>query len=363
VREGRPVRTLIVCPTFGTYGGMEAFVLALAEALRADEGLQLRVVFKRVRDFVLTPDFAELCRPFQVEFCDRGSPSLWRALRWADVVHGQNASPDVAIAASLLRKPIGWSIHNFLAPRPLIRRRLWQWAISLASSRWYISNFVWDTWEPEGRRPGSACVPTFTRLPKGYVEPAARRGFVFLGRLVPGKGVEVLLDAYEHAGLSPAEWPLVIIGDGPMRPELEDQVARRRLAGVTFLGFLEGTAKTTVLARSKWLVVPSNWSEPFGLVAREARHLSVPCVVTRDGGLPQAAGNDAIICPPGDRAGLAAALRQAAAMSLEDYQSRSERTNLELQQEQVPPAFYAAAYRSLARDGSFDAVAALRRSS
>ena len=77
------------------------------------------------------------------------------------------------------------------------------------------------------------------------------------------------------------------------------------------------------MKNARWVVVPPNTREDFGLTAIEARHLGVPCIITRDGGLPEAGGRQALICEPGDVAGLAKLLEQAAQMSEAEYAERA----------------------------------------
>jgi glycosyltransferase involved in cell wall biosynthesis len=345
--DARPIRVLLVSPTFGAYGGMEAFVLAVADALVADSRFEVRVCFKKATGFMLQSGFAEVCESLPIEFLDRGSRQLWSAIKWADVVHGQNASPDVAVMARLLGRPLALSIPNNLPSGPPARRLSWRIAAALATIRWYISEFVWNTWEPGRHRSASARVPTTSRLPTAFVAPAARRGFVFLGRLVAGKGADILIDAYVRTGLDPECWPLTILGDGPLRAGLEAHCVRHGIRGVRFAGFVHGDAKAQALARARWLVVPSHWQEPFGLVAHEARSVGVPCIVSADGGLPEAAGVDALVCKPADVDSLATALRQAAAMSDADYVERAGRSHADLEHELVAASFYLDAYCAL----------------
>ena len=103
---------------------------------------------------------------------------------------------------------------------------------------------------------------------------------------------------------------------------------------------------------ARWLVAPSHAHEGLGLVVFEARHAGVPCIIARHGGLPEAGGQDAIVCEPADVAGLAAALRAAAAMPDDEYARRAARTKGDLGRELVPLSFYADAYTRLVRGGA-----------
>jgi glycosyltransferase involved in cell wall biosynthesis len=349
MRNGEPVRVLLVSPCFGAYGGVEAFVFAVADAVGRDPRFDVRVCFKRVAQFSLQPTLEKYCEASNVEFCDRASRKLWSAIGWADVVHAQNASPDVAMMATLLRKPLALTIHDFLPAAPRLRRLSWQATARAASARWYNSRSVWSTWEPNGDLPASARVPTVSRFEPPSPERAVRRGFLFVGRLVDSKGVEVLLDAYQSAGLDPTVWPLTIVGDGPLRAELEARAMRAGVPGVRFVGFVDDGTKGRLLTAAKWLVAPSHAHEGLGLVVLEARHCGVPCIIARHGGLPEAGGRDAIVCEPRDVSGLATALRTAAAISEEEYERRSNRTREDLTNELVPLSFYPDAYLRLSR--------------
>ena len=95
MRNGDRLRVLLVSPCFGAYGGIEAFVFAVADAIGRDPRFEVRVCFKRVANFSLQPALEQNCRAAHVQFCDRASRELFSAIGWADVVHAQNASPDV----------------------------------------------------------------------------------------------------------------------------------------------------------------------------------------------------------------------------------------------------------------------------
>ena len=350
VKRTCPVRVAIVSPTFGGYGGLEAFVIAVAAGLPATAALDVRVFFKRTKAFELKPELAAALAPLgaRVQFVDRGSAELWRAIVWAQVVHAQNASPDVALPARILRRKLLVNVINHRVPVKSLHQRLWDFCLRRADRRFYISEFVRRTWEGAVAWPRSEVVFPVCELAEGTSPVAARRGFVFAARWIANKGVDTLVEAYAQAALDPAAWPLRLIGDGPLRASIEQRIATLGVRGVEVLGFLSQEAKAEAIRSARWMVVPPNTNEDFGLTAIEARALEVPCIITRDGGVPEAAGEEALACDPGDVAGLAACLRAAAAMSAAEYSARARRTRETLLPKLAGPRFYAEAYRALA---------------
>ncbi len=140
-----------------------------------------------------------------------------------------------------------------------------------------------------------------------------REAVVFAGRLSEEKGVAHLLDAWIAWG--PGAPPLRLAGDGPLRAPL---TARARAAGlgperVTFLGQLGPREAEAEIAAARLLVVPSTWFEGFPLVLREALAFGTPAAVSAIGALPSIVegGEAGLVFPPGDPAGLLAAVRGA----------------------------------------------------
>ncbi|MGI9087933.1 MAG: glycosyltransferase [Chthoniobacterales bacterium] len=341
-------RVLIVSPCQGGYGGIEAFVLAVAAAVRREPDFEVRICLKRTKGAKLQPNLKKMLKGEEVILCDRADRDLVQAIRWADVVHLQNASPDVALLAKLFGKPLVLTIHNYMTRELTLHRLLWRFAARIADERWYNSQFVWDTWEPGGKRVGSRKVPTVSQLPTGWTAPNERRGFAFIGRWIANKGIDTLIDAYALAQLDREAWPLVLMGDGPLRSLIEYAIEKRAIGGVRVLGFVDEATKTAEIKNARWMVVPPNTKEDFGLTAIEARSLGVPCLITRDGGLPEAGGKQALVCLPNDPAALAKLLEQAARMDESEYAERAQRTCAELATELEPMEFYAREFRRLA---------------
>lgn len=342
-------KVVIVSPCQGSYGGIEAFVLAVAGAARRDPNIELRVCLKRVRDFTLQPDLKAMLQHEDVVWAERGyDRDLIDVIKWADVVHLQNAPPDVTFISKLHRKPLVMTIHNYMGRPMTLHRLLWRISGMLATERWYNSQFVWNTWEPGGKRATSRKVPTVSKLPQGWTAPEQRRGFVFIGRWIANKGVDTLMDAHALANIDREKWPLTLMGDGPLRKIIEYAIQKREIAGVRVLGFVDEATKTSEIQNARWIVVPPNTREDFGLTPIEARSLGVPAIITRDGGLPEAGGTQALVCEPNNPRELAKLLEQAAAMGEQEYADRATRTRAELATELEPIEFYSQSYRRLA---------------
>ena len=119
-------RVLVVSPCQGMYGGMEAFVMAVADSLAKRPEFSVRIVWKMVRKFQLDPVFEGIVSGAGIRsvFVPRMSGELWRQITWSDVVHCQNAPPDVISMALVLRRPVALTIHNWNRRSNSFGRRL-----------------------------------------------------------------------------------------------------------------------------------------------------------------------------------------------------------------------------------------------
>ena len=106
------------------------------------------------------------------------------------------------------------------------------------------------------------------------------RFVLFVGRLVPEKGVFDLLDAYAklESGLR-SEVGLVFAGDGVSREELMQQASRLSPGKVCFPGFTHREDLAGLYALADILVLPTH-SDPWGLVVNEAMACGLPIIVS-----------------------------------------------------------------------------------
>jgi colanic acid/amylovoran biosynthesis glycosyltransferase len=138
---------------------------------------------------------------------------------------------------------------------------------------------------PSGVRPRE--IPFRVHSPD---EPETR--LLFVGRLVPVKGLDVLLHALAQAS-SARPVRLDVVGDGPERKANEDLAASLGLGrAVRFAGERSHSEVLALMRDAHLLVVPSRstddgQAEALGMVSVEAQAIGTPVVVTRSGGLPE----------------------------------------------------------------------------
>ena len=109
------------------------------------------------------------------------------------------------------------------------------------------------------------------------------RSIVYVGRLSHEKGVKTLIDAVKSfKGVR-----LKIIGDGPLKADLEEKVKNENIGNVVFLGYRTGQDLHDQIRNSMFLAIPSEWYENNPRTVIEAFALGKPVVGARIGGIPE----------------------------------------------------------------------------
>jgi glycosyltransferase involved in cell wall biosynthesis len=246
-----------------------------------------------------------------------------RALRRAldggfDVVHAHRVA---GLGAAFLRSapaPVVVTVHDYslvdttsnllrggvVAARPPLLQRLRTRVMSRAVERArmiFPSDELRERHRAWGLRvPGSEIVPHGWRI---GAMPGERPDtgpviFLFLGKLLPTKGIPQLLEAWGD-GIPGAE--LWIAGAGP----LEDAVAA---APVRALGWLDATGRDTALAAASAMVLPSTGPEIFLLAAAEGALAGMPVISTAVAAPPAVRNGESGILTGTDPADLRAAM-------------------------------------------------------
>ncbi|MBD2311533.1 glycosyltransferase family 4 protein [Desertifilum sp. FACHB-1129] len=136
---------------------------------------------------------------------------------------------------------------------------------------------------------------------------------LYVGRLSIEKGVQILIQAYQCRNL---QFPLKIVGTGPLLEDLQNQVKAANLQDcIELLGWQEKSTVLHLMQSAQFLVFPSIWYEPFGLSVIEAFACSLPVIVSRLGSLAEIVENQVtgLHFEAGDATDLASKLEWAVA--------------------------------------------------
>jgi glycosyltransferase involved in cell wall biosynthesis len=141
-----------------------------------------------------------------------------------------------------------------------------------------------------------------------------RRRFVYAGRLVPVKRVDLVIDAFARIAQQRPQWDLVIIGDGPLRKALRDRVPPELASRVIWAGFVGDPASMAAVYRACDVLVLASDNEPWAVVVNEATAAGLAVVCSDVVGAAAELVRDGVngyLFPAGDLARLQAALLSA----------------------------------------------------
>ncbi|WOK38045.1 glycosyltransferase family 4 protein [Sphingomonas sp. C3-2] len=188
-----------------------------------------------------------------------------------------------------------------------LRRRLYPRAFGLVT----ITQGAMD-WYPRSPRQKQWVIPNPVMVPPmGPRRRHAHKTIVAVGRLVPQKGFDLLLEAWARIAADCPEWRLVIWGEGEERKVLEAQIARLGLADRVALPGLTPTPGGWAVEAD--LFVLSSRFEGWGNALAEALSVGIPSIsfdCDWGPGVLVADGQNGLLVPPGDVAGLAEGLRR-----------------------------------------------------
>lgn len=252
-------------------------------------------------------------------------------LHWrqpVNVVHAHWILPQ-GIVATLLRYltgvPFVVTCHggDVTALRGPIARWLRRWVGNASRTIAPVSQHLFSVIHGEGvAREKLTCAPMGVDVMQTFLRENntsdPRVGAIFVGRLVPKKGLLTLMAGFAKLGEQYRAEGLTVIGAGPERVAAERLAASLGISTqVRFLGSMENAAVAPHLRRARMLVAPFEIApdgdqEGLGLVVVEAMAVGTPVITTtmpatRDAAIPD---QTALVCPMGDAIALAAAMQR-----------------------------------------------------
>jgi glycosyltransferase involved in cell wall biosynthesis len=339
-----PLRVVLAPSAYYPHvGGIEELTRQLALSLRA-RGHEVAVLTNRWPEGVLRSEVIDGIAVTRLRFplpAGRPAPAarflgglppaalelVRHVRRWRpDVVHVIGAGPQCVYLAAFRRLlgsrlaftaqgELTFDAHGAFERSAALRAGLRQ-ALRNADVVTACSEFVMHGLAEFGEiRAPSLVIPNGVQ-PSDFVgaTPATEPGPYVLGvgRLVPQKGFDVLMEALASDEL--AELNLVLAGEGFERDRLQ---ARARELGidsrVRFAGAVDRSRVAELLRGAHLFAFPSR-GEPFGIALLEAMAAGAPSVATAAGGVPEFArdGENALLVEPGDPKALAAAIARLA---------------------------------------------------
>jgi glycosyltransferase involved in cell wall biosynthesis len=284
-------------------GGIETVSALLAEQfVKADHSVV--IVTQSAGETDRTEFGAQIVR-------EPSAQQIRRLVKWCDVFWHNNLSIRAMWPGLLMGKPLVVTHSGSYCRRPVgldavlrLKHAIVNRVTSVAISR-YVASFF---------KTGAIVIPNpyDSRVFQGGPQQSERkREFVFLGRLVEEKGLDILLQALSGLRRRDLQPQLTVVGSGPELAKWQDLTRRLGLeAQVEFLGPQTGSQLATTLHEHQTLVVPSRYDEPFGVVALEGIACGCAVIASSGGGLPEAVGPCGITFRNGDLAELEQALER-----------------------------------------------------
>jgi colanic acid/amylovoran biosynthesis glycosyltransferase len=286
--------------------GFAAFGQALAMARRSDRSWPFHLVY-----------FAEACL-----LAD------WLKACGAEFVHvhfGTNAAEVAMLARTLGAPPFSFTAHGpeeFDKPEALgLARKIGSAAFVVAISSFGRSQL--SRWVPSTTWPAIQVVHCGLEsdffVPTGTLAPSRTNHLICVGRLCEQKGQLLLVEAAARLLVEGVEFQLVLAGDGEMRAEIEQSIARHGLGErIRITGWISSDQVRAELMNARALVLPS-FAEGLPVVIMEAMAIGRPVISTWIAGIPELVrdGVDGWLVPAGDVDAVAGAMRSCLAASEE----------------------------------------------
>lgn len=268
-------------------GGIETIAEILALEF-AKKGYNIKVV-------TTTPSKVENRYPFEV-IRNPGIIKLMQCHAWADEIFENNPCLRLSLPSYLFFKPTTVVLHTWIARTTgnmAFIDRFKRLKLRTAKAVIAVSKAIKESYPKAIVIPNPYKSDLFVNTNKGERE----KSFVFMGRLVSDKGANMAIKAIarlkaENIG----SYRLTIIGDGPEKDNLAKLAMALGLNGlVHFKGSLTGTELVNELCKHKYMLVPSRWREPFGIVVLEGIACGCIPIVSSGGGLIEAVGDAGLV--------------------------------------------------------------------
>ena len=205
--------------------------------------------------------------------------------------------------------------HNYPPPFNWLEQR----AFRRVAAAYACSETVVEVLRAKGFKKPAPIVPfgvdtkAFSPRPPQEVQADQPLTIGYIGRMLPGKGLNVLATALDK--IRNQSWRLLVVGDGPERESFENQLSAFGLMDrAEFTGAINFALVPEYFHKLDVLVIPTETTkrirEQFGRVIVEAMASRVPVIGSTCGAIPEVIGDAGLVFPERDAGALAEALQQ-----------------------------------------------------
>jgi glycosyltransferase involved in cell wall biosynthesis len=245
---------------------------------------------------------------------------------------GENSATVAMLASEFSGIPFSLTIHGpyvFYAPQKwALSEKLGRAAFTACISHFCRSQCL--AFAPESAWPRlhvmrCSVQPEFLELPAGDEVPRNPQ-FICVGRLCREKGQSLLVEAARRLADDGLRFQLLLVGDGPSRPVLENLIQELKVGEfVRILGWRSSAQVRDLMLKSTALIIPS-FAEGLPIVAMEALAMRRPVIATNIAAMSELIENDHCgwLIPPGSVDHLALAMKTAAASTPSKLQAMGE---------------------------------------
>jgi glycosyltransferase involved in cell wall biosynthesis len=278
---------------------------------------------------------------------------------------GTNPAEVAALVSELTKVPFSFTAHGpdeFDRPEAIhLREKVAHSAFAVAVSSFGRSQLM--RWSRQADWPKIKvvhCGVDSMFLAEEPTPVSADPTLVCVGRLSGQKGQLLLLEAAAHLRRQQVPFQLVLAGDGEMRPEIEEAIARWDLArNVRITGWISAEQVRTELLAARALVLPS-FAEGLPVVIMEAMALGRPVISTFIAGIPELvqSGETGWLVPAGNVEALVDALKaclSAAPATLDEMGQAARRRAAARHDARLEAQRLLGHIRALQPGGGFDA--------
>jgi len=219
------------------------------------------------------------------------SPSIFKAIKTLNIPHVHilhDYSLITQQASSLFRNERSISILNFFD-------KIYCWHMKRMSSAINTiispSKYLMELHTTLGyfKKSKKFIIPHGCRLvPNTIPKTENKKNFVFIGQLLETKGILLAVKAFQKIENQEARFH--IIGKGPLKDRIQNEIKNDNR--IIFHGYIPLEKMQAIIEKCSFLIIPSIWPEPFGLVIHEGMSYGLPVIGSNIGAIPELVKNN-----------------------------------------------------------------------